>query len=143
MASAAWKRPGSPIGKKGPRKANPSYKRRTREPWSSADVKMLKQLAKGKHADRSHERQTSTSRRGYPQQGAARRDFPEAHQSFALQPGAQRRGVRVAKGQARLSMSCSPWGCWLRSAVMNKSIAATGRFSSQHFGYGAKTGAYP
>lgn len=47
MARASRKRPGSPIGKKGPRKANPSYKRRTREPWSSADVKMLKQLAKG------------------------------------------------------------------------------------------------
>lgn len=47
MARASSKRPGSPIGKKGPRKANPSYKRRTREPWSSADVKMLKQLAKG------------------------------------------------------------------------------------------------
>jgi hypothetical protein len=47
MARASWKRPGSPIGRKGPRKANPSYKRRTREPWSSADVKMLKQLVKG------------------------------------------------------------------------------------------------
>ncbi|WP_247327307.1 MULTISPECIES: hypothetical protein [unclassified Bradyrhizobium] len=47
MVRAGWKRPGSPIGKKSPRKANPSYKRRTREPWSSADVKMLKQLAKG------------------------------------------------------------------------------------------------
>jgi hypothetical protein len=47
MARAAWKRPGSPIGKKGPRKANPSYKRRSRQPWSTADVRMLKQLAKG------------------------------------------------------------------------------------------------
>ena len=47
MARAAWKHPGSPIGKKGPRKANPSYKRRLRQPWSTADVRMLKQLAKG------------------------------------------------------------------------------------------------
>ena len=47
MAQAAWKRPGSPIGKKGPRKSNPIYKRRTREPWSAADVRNLKQLAKG------------------------------------------------------------------------------------------------
>ena len=47
MARAAWKRPGSPIGKKGPRKANPSYNRRSRQPWSTADVRMLKQLAKG------------------------------------------------------------------------------------------------
>jgi len=47
MAKAAWKRPGSPIGKKGPRKPNPSYKRRARQPWSTADVRKLKQLAKG------------------------------------------------------------------------------------------------
>ena len=47
MARAAWKRPGSPIGKKGPRKTNPAYKRRSREPWTPADVRKLKQLAKG------------------------------------------------------------------------------------------------
>ncbi|AMA58674.1 hypothetical protein [Bradyrhizobium sp. CCGE-LA001] len=47
MAKAAWKRPGSPIGRKGPRKANPVYKRRARQPWSPADVSKLKQLAKG------------------------------------------------------------------------------------------------
>jgi hypothetical protein len=45
--TATWKRPGSPIGKKGPRKSNPSYKRRSRQPWSTADAKMLRQLAKG------------------------------------------------------------------------------------------------
>jgi hypothetical protein len=42
----AWKRPGSPIGRKGPRKANPKYKRNMRNPWTSADVRMLKELAK-------------------------------------------------------------------------------------------------
>ena len=47
MATAAWRRSGSPIGKKGPRKKNPIYKRRSREPWSAADLKTLKQLAKG------------------------------------------------------------------------------------------------
>jgi hypothetical protein len=47
MARATWKRPGSPIGKKGPRKANPSYKRRSRQLWSTTDVNKLKQLAKG------------------------------------------------------------------------------------------------
>jgi len=47
MAQSAWKRPGSPIGKEGPRKANPAYKRRSGEPWSDADLKNLKQLAKG------------------------------------------------------------------------------------------------
>ncbi|MFL6929205.1 MAG: hypothetical protein ACJ8FK_04790, partial [Xanthobacteraceae bacterium] len=44
---AAWRRPGSPIGRRGPRKANPKSKRNMREPWSSADVRMLRQLAKG------------------------------------------------------------------------------------------------
>jgi hypothetical protein len=43
---AAWRRPGSPIGKKGPRKANPKYKRSMREPWSAEDVRTLKQLVK-------------------------------------------------------------------------------------------------
>jgi hypothetical protein len=38
MAKAAWKRPGSPIGKKGPRKANPKYKRRLRQPWSDKEA---------------------------------------------------------------------------------------------------------
>lgn len=47
MAQPAWKRPGSPIGKKGSRKANPKYKRRSREPWSSNELRELKQLAKG------------------------------------------------------------------------------------------------
>jgi hypothetical protein len=47
MAQPSWKRPTSPIGKKGPRKANPAYKRRSGQPWSSADVRTLRQLAKG------------------------------------------------------------------------------------------------
>src|SRR5262249_9063449 len=44
---AAWQRPGSPIGKKGPRKANAKYKRNMREPWSRDDVRQLRQLAQG------------------------------------------------------------------------------------------------
>lgn len=75
----------APIGKKGPRKANPSYKRRTREPWSSADVKMLKQLAKGNTPTGvmsvKLQRPVAAIRSGAP-----RRYFPEAHQPFALQP---------------------------------------------------------
>lgn len=46
MAQPAWKRPGSPIGKKGPRKANPKYKRRVRQPWSDKELRELKKLAK-------------------------------------------------------------------------------------------------
>jgi hypothetical protein len=33
-------------GKKGPRKANPKYKRRSRQPWSDKKVKQLRSLAK-------------------------------------------------------------------------------------------------
>ena len=47
MAKQHGSGPGSPIGKKGPRKVNPSYKRRSRQPWSTTDVNKLKQLAKG------------------------------------------------------------------------------------------------
>jgi hypothetical protein len=47
MAQPAWKRPGSPIGKKGPKKANPKYKRRLGEPWTMQEVRELKELAKG------------------------------------------------------------------------------------------------
>lgn len=46
MARPNWKRPGSPIGKKGPRKANPKYKQRSREPWEANEIKELKALAK-------------------------------------------------------------------------------------------------
>jgi hypothetical protein len=45
--NSSWKRPGSPIGKKGPRKANPKYKRKLGQPWSAADVRELRSLAKG------------------------------------------------------------------------------------------------
>jgi hypothetical protein len=43
---ASWKRLGSPIGRTGPRKANPKYKRRLRSPWSKEDVKRLRSLAR-------------------------------------------------------------------------------------------------
>ena len=46
MAQANWKRAGSPIGKKGPRKANPKYKRRAGQPWSDAELKTLRTLAR-------------------------------------------------------------------------------------------------
>jgi len=46
VAKPAWKRPGSPIGKKGPRKANPKYIRKAGEPWSAQDMKDLKKYVK-------------------------------------------------------------------------------------------------
>ena len=44
---AAWKRPGSPIGRTGPRKAHPKYKRNMKKEWTSQEVRTLKELAKG------------------------------------------------------------------------------------------------
>lgn len=46
MAQAAWKRPGSPIGKKGSRKANPKYKRRLGERWTTQELRQLRSLAR-------------------------------------------------------------------------------------------------
>lgn len=42
----AWKRPGSPIGKKGARKAHAKYTRNKNKSWTPADVRMLRDLAK-------------------------------------------------------------------------------------------------
>jgi hypothetical protein len=41
-----WQRAGSPIGRKGPRKAHPKYKRHMQEAWSAEDLRTLKQLAR-------------------------------------------------------------------------------------------------
>jgi hypothetical protein len=46
LRKPAWQRAGSPIGRKGSRKANPKYKRNMWEPWSRDDVKTLRQLAR-------------------------------------------------------------------------------------------------
>jgi hypothetical protein len=45
--TASWRRPDSPIGRKGPRKAHPKYKRNNQKEWSSADLGKLKSLARG------------------------------------------------------------------------------------------------
>jgi hypothetical protein len=45
--TASWRKPGSPIGRKGPRKAHPKYKRNNSEDWSDRDVTQLKALARG------------------------------------------------------------------------------------------------
>ena len=44
--TSSWKQPGSPIGRRGPRKANPTSKRHSREPWARGDIQTLKQLAR-------------------------------------------------------------------------------------------------
>ena len=44
---ANWKRPGSPIGRKGPRKAHPRYTRNNYKGWRADDVRELRRLAKG------------------------------------------------------------------------------------------------
>jgi hypothetical protein len=43
---ASWQRPGSPIGRKGPRKANPRYKRNLNKSWSAEDLRTLRTLAR-------------------------------------------------------------------------------------------------
>jgi hypothetical protein len=41
-----WKWRGSPIGRKGPRKADPKYKRNLGANWSDGDVRKLRMLAR-------------------------------------------------------------------------------------------------
>ncbi len=45
--TATWKRRGSPIGRRGPRKAHPKYKRRAGTSWTAADLRKLRSLARG------------------------------------------------------------------------------------------------
>jgi len=45
-ARASWKRQGSPIGRKGPRKAHPRYTRNNYKGWRADDVRELRRLAK-------------------------------------------------------------------------------------------------
>ena len=40
----AWRRPGSPIGRKGPRKAHPRYTRNKNTDWTESDLRNLKAL---------------------------------------------------------------------------------------------------
>ena len=42
-----WQRLGSLIGRKGPRKANPRYKRNNNADWRDRDVRQLRSLIKG------------------------------------------------------------------------------------------------
>lgn len=44
---ASWNSPGSPIGRKGPRKAHPRYTRNNYKGWRVDDVRELRRLAKG------------------------------------------------------------------------------------------------
>lgn len=44
--NARWKRPGSPIGRKGSRKIHSRYWRNNNKNWSAGDVRTLRQLAR-------------------------------------------------------------------------------------------------
>jgi hypothetical protein len=47
MATATtWRRPGSPTGKKGPRKTNPNYRQRSGHRWEGTEVRELESLAR-------------------------------------------------------------------------------------------------
>jgi hypothetical protein len=54
MAKAAWKRPGSPIGRKGPRKTDPKYKRRSGE-RDNAGSQPTQDARQRKHTDWRHQ----------------------------------------------------------------------------------------
>src|SRR5581483_7906272 len=82
MARPAWKRPGWPIGKTGARKANPACKRRSREPWTAAEL--LKQLAKGNTPTGVISLKLQRGAGGDPQQGPTRGHLAAARQSFAV-----------------------------------------------------------
>jgi hypothetical protein len=43
---ASWRRPGSPIGRTGPRKAHPRYTRNKNKNWSTGDLRALRRLAR-------------------------------------------------------------------------------------------------
>ncbi len=43
----SWRRPGSPIGRKGPRKVHPRYTRNKSKTWSTSDLQTLRKLARG------------------------------------------------------------------------------------------------
>ena len=78
----AWQRPGSPIGRKGPRKAHPLYTRNKNKDWTARDVRELKTQVRGNTPTRVigfKLGRTETSIRG-----KARRDLP---------PEAGRRGL--------------------------------------------------
>ncbi|MEH2589834.1 hypothetical protein [Bradyrhizobium sp. AZCC 1721] len=60
---SASKRPGSPIGKKGQRKANPKYKRRSRQPWSDKEIKQLRSFAKANTPTGVYQSQDAASSR--------------------------------------------------------------------------------
>jgi hypothetical protein len=42
----SWLWRGSPVGRKGPRKANPKYTRNKNKNWSASDVRRLRQFAR-------------------------------------------------------------------------------------------------
>ncbi|MDT3686905.1 MAG: hypothetical protein RO009_17885 [Pseudorhodoplanes sp.] len=71
MAKSDWKRQGSPIGRKGPRKANPKYKQRSGEPWENREIKELRSLVRQKHADRRDQPETAAARGRDTQQSPA------------------------------------------------------------------------
>jgi hypothetical protein len=70
IAQPAWKRPGSPIGKKESRKANPKYKRRSRQQWSDKEVKQLRSLAKANTPTGGHQPEDAALSGIHRQQGA-------------------------------------------------------------------------
>jgi hypothetical protein len=69
----SWLWRGSPIGRKGPRKANPKYTRNKNKNWSATDLRKLRQLARDNTPTRVIG--LKLGRNFGPRKGAARRHF--------------------------------------------------------------------
>jgi hypothetical protein len=80
MTQAAWKQSGSPIGEKGPRKANPNRSAVDRQGSGATP-----QLGQGQHPDGCHQPENAEASRFDFKQGTTGRDFTEAYQSLTVQ----------------------------------------------------------
>jgi hypothetical protein len=83
-ARLSWLWRSSPIGRKGPRKANPKYTRNKNKNWSASDVRMLRRLARGNTPTRVNRPEARPQRNFGPRQGAARRHFVTTDQQIAV-----------------------------------------------------------
>jgi hypothetical protein len=108
MARPAWKRPGSPIGKKGPRRTNPKYKRRSRQPWSDKEVKQLRSLAKANTPTGVISLKMERPLASIASKAQREGHFTKASQSLALQSSqASKEGAALIPGwRPRFKTTC-------------------------------------
>jgi hypothetical protein len=81
----SWKRPGSPIGKKGTAQSKPEIQAPITAAVERQGSEATPLACESQHADRGDQPEDGTSSCIYCQQGATRGHFPEAHQPLSLQ----------------------------------------------------------